>query len=115
VTSAIPQGSVLGVVLFNTFVDDMDSGIECTLSKFSNDIKMCGVVNILERRDVIQTDLNRLERWACANLMKFHKVKCKVLYMGWVIPNTNKGCVENGLRAALKRKTWGCWLMRSST
>jgi len=69
-------------VVFNIFVSNMDSVIECTLSKFASDTKTCGVVDMLVGREAIQRDLVKLELWAHANLMKFNKVKCKVLHMG---------------------------------
>lgn len=50
----------------------MDSGIQCILSKFVHDTKLCGMVKVLERRnDAIQVELDRLERWAYMNLIRF--------------------------------------------
>ncbi|GAB0190142.1 mitochondrial enolase superfamily member 1 [Grus japonensis] len=91
VTSGVSQGSVLGPALFNIFVGNMESGIECTLSKFANNAKLCGVVDYhhVEGRDAIQRDLDRLERWARVNRMKFNKATCKVLHVGWRNPKHN--------------------------
>jgi len=82
VMRSVPQGSVLGPVLFNIFVGDMDSGIECILSKFADNSKLSDAVDTLEGRNTIQRDLGRLERWASVNVMKINKAKCKVLHMG---------------------------------
>lgn len=84
----------------------MDSEIECILGKFADD-SSC-VEQSTHWREGMPSRGTKTE-WACANLMKFNKVKCKALHLARAIPSTNTGWVENVLRAALMRRTWGCW------
>lgn len=59
VTPGVSHGSVLGWVVFSTYINDTDSSVKCALSKIADDAKLCGAVNVSEGQDVIQTDLNR--------------------------------------------------------
>jgi len=82
VSSGIPQRLEMQSVSYNNFVGNMNSEIECTLSRFADNIRLSGAVDMLGGKDAIQRDLDRLEKWAHANLMKFNKTTCMVLYLG---------------------------------
>jgi len=67
----------VGLILFKVFINNLDEGIECTLSKFAEDTKLGGVVDTPEGCAAIQCDLDRLESCVERNLMRISKGKCR--------------------------------------
>ena len=68
----------------------MDSRTECSCSIFADHIKLSNV-DMLEGRDVIQRDLDRLDKWSHASFVMLDMVKCKVLHPGLGNPKHNTG------------------------
>ena len=64
VVSGVPQGSVLGPILFTVFINDLDDRIQSKISKFADDTKLIGKAGTTEETDVLQEDLEKLNEWA---------------------------------------------------
>ena len=88
-------------------------GLRCSINNIAD--KLCDAVHMLEGNYAIQRDCDRLEKWACVNLMRFNKSKYKVCISARTVLSTNTCWAEHRLRAALRKRTWGRWLMRCST
>lgn len=82
VLSGVPQGSVLGPVLFLIYVNDIDEGITCKISKFADDTKITSKVTTTIDKSELQLNLDRLVNWTEKWQMKFNVDKCKVMHIG---------------------------------
>jgi len=82
VLSGVPQGSVLGPLLFLIYINDLDVGVLSKLVKFADDTKFGrGVANEVEV-NILRNDLNKIFQWSVDWEMSFNTDKCTVMHMG---------------------------------
>jgi Reverse transcriptase (RNA-dependent DNA polymerase) len=82
VTSGVPQGSVLGPVLFIIYINDLETDLISKIGKFADDTKMSKCVNNLLDAEILSNDLRKLDEWAKNWQMQFNKDKCVVMHIG---------------------------------
>jgi len=99
VTSGVPQGSVLGPILFLLYINDIDDGLTSKIIKFADDTKIYRAINDENDPIELQKDIDRVVDWSTTWQMKFNTSKCKVVHIGR--NNTsqtyamNNNCIES--------------------
>jgi len=82
VLSGVPQGSVLGPLLFLIYINDTDEGIISKICKFADDTKLGWVADSEEAVDALRQDLRKLYQWSVDWQMLFNDSKCVVMHLG---------------------------------
>ena len=81
VRSGVPQGSILGPLLFVLFINDIVDVVsqDTRILLYADDMKVWRKIRYADDQVVLQTDISNLHAWSIQNKMNFHQDKCKVL------------------------------------
>ena len=110
ITSGVPQGSVLGPLLFIIYLNDMEQNISSSLSKFADDTKIGRRIDIIGDEMALQNDLDKLNDWAIKWQMEFNVEKCKVLKMGETDERTSYSLNNIEIGSSLCEKDLGVFV-----
>ena len=91
VKSGVPQGSVLGLILFVAFINDLPGAVSSMCAMYADGTKVHGPVNNSEDGNKLQKDLDALVEWADTWQLRFNADKCKILHME---KNNEKRCYK---------------------
>ena len=107
VYSGVPQGSVIGPILFLIYINDLPTGIKSKINIFADDTKMASKVDTVEDEEIVNDDLEALQNWTITNGMKFNVDKCSVMHCGRLNRNIDYKLYGQKIRVTESEKDLG--------
>ena len=107
VLSGVPQGSILGPILFLIYINDLDDDITSKVLKFADDTKVFRKIESDADRQQLQDDLNKLNEWSDKWQMLFNYGKCKCLHTGHGNEDAQYTMGDTVLNTTVKEKDLG--------
>jgi len=80
-TSGVPQGSVLGPLLFTLYVNDITDSLKSTLEMFADDSELYRIIKTPKDVEILQEDHHFISKWFSVWLLKFNILNCTVLHL----------------------------------
>ena len=110
VTSGIPQGSVLGPMLFIIYINDMPTSVLSSIYLFADDAKVYRNISSNDDPPTLQHDLQQLEKWSERWQLRFNSNKCKVMHLGRQNPRQNYTMGGTTLATTTSEKDLGVYV-----
>ncbi|CAH8567706.1 unnamed protein product [Dicrocoelium dendriticum] len=88
ISSGVPQGSVLGPLLFLVYINDLPDNIQSSMQIFADDAKIWRVIHSTSDCALLQNDLDRINKWADINHLPLNPAKCHLLSLRSNLVNT---------------------------
>uniref|UniRef100_A0A8C5M6F8 Reverse transcriptase domain-containing protein n=1 Tax=Leptobrachium leishanense TaxID=445787 RepID=A0A8C5M6F8_9ANUR len=107
VTSGVPQGSVLGPILFNIFISDIAEGINGKVCLFADDTKICNRVDVPGGISQMTNDLGKLKKWSELWQLSFNVDKCKIMHLGRKNPRAEYRIFDTVLTSTSEERDLG--------
>jgi hypothetical protein len=105
VLSGVPQGSVLGPILFLILIGDINQDVAHSfISSFADDTRIGKGVNSAEDAEQLQLDLQQVYQWAISNNMDFNTSKFELLRYGNDQDLKNQTCYKSNMKTTITEK-----------